>query len=73
MTAKNPLWLAFATAPVLVALLAAATASRATDASVQCAIMKNGKTETVMVESAAACAKLGGQVVTSGDDAQKRK
>jgi hypothetical protein len=73
MTSRKQLWLALATAPVLVALLAAASASRATEASVRCAIMKNGSTETVMVESEAACAKLGGQVVTSSDDPERRK
>jgi len=72
MAFKKPLWLALASAPVLVALLAAPTLSRA-DESVQCKVTKGNKTETKEVSSAAECSKLGGEIVTKADDLNKRK
>ena len=72
MAFRKQIWLAFATAPVLVALLAAPTLSRA-EGSVRCQVTKGDKTETKEVTSAAECTKLGGQVVTKADDLEKRK
>ena len=56
----------------LAVLLAAPGAGRA-DESVHCSVMKNGKSETIEVASAAECKKLGGQVVAQDDEILKRK